>query len=96
MTTIVLMPQAKDDLEEIFNYLAQFSVNDSAAKTAELTEKLKILEQAPLLGRPIPNNKRELLIGKRRHIYVVQYQYNQAHDIVHVSSIRSGRLSSKS
>ncbi|CAN7173741.1 type II toxin-antitoxin system RelE/ParE family toxin [Pseudoduganella sp. LjRoot289] len=95
MTTIVLMPQAKDDLEEIFNYLAQFSVGDSAAKIAVLRDKLKILEQAPLLGRPIPNSKRELLIGKRRHVYVVQYQFNQAHDIVHITSIRNGRLSSR-
>lgn len=91
MTKIVLMPQAKDDLEEIFNYLAQFSASDSAARIAELTDKLKLLEQTPLLGKPLPNNKRELLIGKRHQVYCVQYQFNQAHDIAYVSSIRSGR-----
>ncbi|KQV80327.1 hypothetical protein ASD15_15835 [Massilia sp. Root351] len=89
MAQVVLMPTAESNVEQIFEYFASSSVQRSAHKITELTNKLSILEHAPLLGRPLPTGQRELLIGDRRHTYAVRYQYDQARDTVFVLSIRS-------
>jgi len=89
------MPQAKADLDQIFEYFAHSSVINSAGRIAEITAHLRVLAQAPLLGKPLAKNRRELLIGKRRNIYAVEYQYDQPKDTVFVSAIRSRRQAAR-
>jgi plasmid stabilization system protein ParE len=91
MAKIVLMPQAKDDLERIFDYFTQRDATNAAIKVAELVSRLGILEHVPLIGRPLPHDRRELLVGKRHQIYAVHYQYDQQRDTVYIIAIRSRR-----
>lgn len=85
------MPQAKDDLEQIFDYFTRNCAIDSAARMAELSARLNILAHTPLLGKPLAQHRRELLIGKRRQIYAVEYEYVPRLDTVFIVSIRSRR-----
>jgi toxin ParE1/3/4 len=96
MARVVLMPTATSNLDEIFEYCTRFNAAGSAGKIKELTSKLRILEHAPLLGRPLTLGLRELLIGHRRHTYIVRYRYEPAQNIVYVTSIRSSSQSSLS
>ena len=50
-----------------------------------------MLEQNPLIGRPVPDDKRELVIGRRSRGYVALYRYVAKIDTVFVLALRSQR-----
>ena len=52
---------------------------------------VEILEQNLLIGRPVANSERELVIGRRSHGYVALYRYVHEIDTVFVLAIRSQR-----
>ena len=62
---------------------------DAASRIQEIQQALKVLEYNPLIGRPVANDKRELVIGRRSHGYVALYRYVAAVDIVLVLAIRA-------
>ena len=52
---------------------------------------MNILEHNPLIGRPVANAKRELIIGRRSQAYVALYRHVPEIDTVFVLAIRSQR-----
>lgn len=60
-------------------------------RIGEIIAALDVLVQYPLIGRPVVNAKRELVIGHRSHIYVALYRYVPEMDTVFVLAIRSQR-----
>lgn len=91
MARVELTRRAQENLDLIFDHLARVHVSTAAAKIRDITQALLILEQSPLLGRPAPQGRRELLIGPRHNRYIAQYLYNSKLDIVFVLAIRSQR-----
>jgi plasmid stabilization system protein ParE len=91
MARIELMPEALDDLDRIVNHLVQSKAVNIPKKIAEIQQAISVLQTSPRIGHAISNDKRELLIGQRRHGYVAVYSYLADIDCVFVLTIQSQR-----
>ena len=91
MSRIELAPEVGDDLDRIFAHLAQYEAADAPARIREIIQAIAVLEQNPLIGRPVHTDKRELVIGRRSHGYVALYRYVVEIDTVFVLALRSQR-----
>ena len=91
MARIELAPQISDDLDCIFDYLAQHDPDSAPARIGEIIDAISVLETNPLIGRPARRNKRELVIGRPSRGYVALYRYVPEVDTVFVLALRSQR-----
>ncbi|HWH80745.1 MAG TPA: type II toxin-antitoxin system RelE/ParE family toxin [Burkholderiaceae bacterium] len=91
MARIELAPEIADDLDRIFDHLAQHAVADAAAPIRQIIDAISVLEGNPLIGRPAGRDQRELVIGKRSQGYVALYRYAAAIDTVFVLALRGQR-----
>jgi plasmid stabilization system protein ParE len=81
MARIELAPEIIEDFDRIFDHLHRHDV----------TEAFDLLEHHPLIGRPVDQDRRELVLGNGSRGYVALYQYIRAADTVIVLAIRSQR-----
>lgn len=91
MTRVELAPEVADDFDRILDHLATFQVENPGQRIGEIITALDVLEQNPLIGRPVANGKRELVIGHRSRGCLALYRYVPEMDIVFVLAIRSQR-----
>ncbi len=91
MSRIELAPEVSDDFERILDRLAQYEVDDAPSRLREIIEAIAVLEQNPLIGRPVQGDKRELVIGRRSRGYVALYRYVAEIDTVFVLAVRGQR-----
>lgn len=91
MSRIELAPEVGEDLDRIFDHLAQYESAAGPARIREIIQAIGVLEQNPLIGRPVYANKRELVIGRRSRGYVALYRYVPEIDTVFVLALRSQR-----
>lgn len=91
MSRIELASEVGDDFERIFDHLAQYDVDDMPLRIREIIQAIAVLGQSPLIGRPVYDDKRELVIGRRSHGHVALYRYITEIDTVFVLAIRSQR-----
>jgi plasmid stabilization system protein ParE len=89
MSRIELAPEVGDDLDRILDHLADHDVIDAPSRIREIIQAIAVLEQNPLIGRPVHTDKRELVIGRRSHGYVALYRYVMEIDTVFVLALRS-------
>lgn len=80
-----------EDFDRILDHLAKYQVENPGLRIREIIEALNVLEHNPLIGRPVNNDKRELVIGRRSHGYVALYRYVARIDTVFVLAVRSQR-----
>jgi plasmid stabilization system protein ParE len=88
---IELAPEVAGDFDRILDHLASFQVENPGQRIGEIITALDILEQNPLIGRPVASGKRELVIGRHSRGYLALYRYVPEMDIVFVLAIRSQR-----
>jgi len=93
MTRIELAPAVLNDLDRFVDHMERFEVANIEQRTGDIIEALEILRHSPLIGRPVKNGRRELLIGRDSHAYVARYQYIPDIDTVLVLALRSQRES---
>ena len=91
MSRIELAPEVAEDFERILDHLAQYEVDDRAARIGEIIQAINVLEHNPLIGRPASHEMNELMIGRRTHGYIALYRYVAAIDTVFVLAIRGQR-----
>ena len=91
MSRVELAPEVSDDFDRILDHLAQYGVENAAARIREIIEAFNVLETNPLIGRPAPGEKRELIIGRRSRGYVSLYRYVPEIDTVFILAVRSQR-----
>ena len=91
MSRIELAAEVGDDFDRILDHLARYQVENPGARIREIVAALDVLEHNPLIGRPVANGKRELVIGRRAHGYVALYRYVAEADTVFVLAVRSQR-----
>ncbi len=92
MSRIELAPEIANDFDRILDHLAQYGVEDRAARIDEIIQAISVLAHNPLIGRPAPGGQmHELVIGRHAHGYVALYRYVSAIDTVFVLAIRSQR-----
>ena len=93
MARIELAPEVLDDFDRFFDHLSQFDVGSAPGRIAAIVDALQLLQNSPLIGRPVANGKRELVIGKGARGCVALYRYVEAIDVVFVLAVRSQRES---
>lgn len=91
MSQVELAPEVGDDIDRILDHLAQYDVEDAPSRIREIIQAIAVLEHNPLIGRPVDEDKRELVIGRRSHGYVALYRYIAEIDTVFVLALRSQR-----
>lgn len=76
------------DFDRILEHLLAHEAADAASRVAEIVAAIDILEQNPLIGRPVESGLRELVIGRGSRGYIALYRYVEEVDIVFVLAIR--------
>ena len=88
MARLALEESARSDLERLAEFL-QVSDPAAASQTATLiSDALAVLERHPLIGRPVEEGLRELVISRGRSGYVALYDYREVEDLVVVLAVR--------
>jgi plasmid stabilization system protein ParE len=88
MARLELASPLAEDFERIFEY---FSAHEAPERTREIINAFDVLATNPLIGRPAPRDKRELIIGRGGRGYIALYRYVAEIDTVFVLAIRSQR-----
>ena len=88
MARIELAPELTGDFDRILDHLLAHDVEDAASRVRDVISAIDVLEQNPLIGRPVKIDLRELVIGHRAHGYVALYRYVEEVDTVFVLAIR--------
>jgi plasmid stabilization system protein ParE len=95
MVRIELAPEVAEDFERILEHLQAFEVADPDERVDEIIAALDILEQNPLIGRPLPGGSdaqlRALIIGRGSRGYVALYSYLPELETVFILAMRSQR-----
>lgn len=90
MTRIELAPEVLDDFDRFFERIAQFDAGSARQRIGDILEVIHVLTRSPLIGRPVKDGKRELIIGRATRGYVALYRYVAAIDTVFVLAVRAG------
>jgi plasmid stabilization system protein ParE len=91
MARVIYSSRAFSDLDRLTDFLIDADPV-AASETVELiTEAVAILKRHPLVGRPVEDDLRELVISRGRTGYVALYSYEVAHDAVLILPIRHQR-----
>jgi len=88
---IELAPEVGEDLDRIIDHLTRHEAADIAARLREIIQAIDVLQDSPLIGRPVSGGKRELVIGRRSHGYVALYRHLPEFDTVFVLALKSQR-----
>lgn len=93
MTRIEFDAGVLDDYDRIVAHLQSHEVPDAGSRIEDIIRGIGVLEHNPLIGRPVNDIARELVIGRDAKGYVVLYTYALEIDSVFVLAIRSQRES---
>lgn len=75
MPAVFYSARALDDLDRLFDFLAEHDPGVAARAAAIITDCIRVLERHPLIGRPVHGELRELLISHGRSGYVALYRF---------------------
>ena len=88
MARVELAPDVGDDFDRILQHLSAHRVAQAASRIEDMIRAIDVLERNPLIGRPVREDLRELVIGRRTRGYVALYRYVAELDTVFVLAIR--------
>ncbi|MGH9578985.1 MAG: type II toxin-antitoxin system RelE/ParE family toxin, partial [Terriglobales bacterium] len=91
MAQVVLSGQTQGDFDRIIDFLFERAPDTAVDRIAAIIAALDILESSPLIGRPVENGKRELVIATGASGYVALYRFAPELDTVFVLGVRSQR-----
>lgn len=91
MARVEMAPEVLDDFDRILEFQKLHQIADAGARIMEIVGAIDVLAHNPLIGRPVSNGKRELVIGRKGRGYLALYQYVDQLDTVFVLAIRSQR-----
>ena len=93
MARLSYSARAFNDLDRLTDFLLDADPV-AAGETVELiAEAVTILKSHPLIGRPLEDNLRALVIPRGKTGYVALYSYEAEHDAVLILAIRHQRES---
>lgn len=79
------------DLERLTDFLADSDPSAAAETVGLITEAIGLLARHPLIGRPVENHLRELVISRGRTGYVALNSVEEAHDAILILALRHQR-----
>lgn len=91
VATVVYGAKAIENLERLFDFLAQHDPKAAVAAAASIRTAIDVLGEHPLIGRRLSGSIRELVISFGRTGYLALYRFVPALDEVRVLAIRHQR-----
>lgn len=91
MARVALAEGALSDLDRLVDFLAADNPVAAAETEALIFDALSIFEHHPLVGRPVEQGLRELVISRGRTGYVALYEYEETSDLIVVLALRHQR-----
>lgn len=91
MAQVILSTQLQDDFDRIFDFLFQHAPDTAVNRIEAIIAALDVLKSSPLIGRPVENGKRELVIATGASGYLALYRFVPEVDTVFVLGVRSQR-----
>lgn len=91
MAPLIYSGQALTDLDRLTDFLLQADPASADETTGLIIEAVEVLTNHPLIGRPVEEGLRELLISRGQSGYVALYSYGEADDVVLILTIRHQR-----
>lgn len=91
MATVRLTARAFAHLEQIFEFIAASEPKRALTTVQRIREGVMILEHHPLIGRPVEDGRRELIVSRGRSAHVVLYRWIPAEETVLVLALRDAR-----
>ncbi|MEY2677637.1 MAG: Toxin RelE3 [Pseudomonadota bacterium] len=91
MSRHVFSVDAAEDLERLVYFLMTKQPEDAIHTVDLIVDAIQILDTHPLIGRPVEQGMRELIISRGKTGYLALYDYDEASDLVVVLAIRHQR-----
>jgi plasmid stabilization system protein ParE len=91
MARVIYSPRAFSDLDRLSDFLIDADPVDAGETVDLIAEAVAILKRHPLVGRPVEDDLRELIISRGRTGYVALYSYEAEHDAVLILAVRHQR-----
>lgn len=91
MAKLRFAPAAALDLERLATFLVETDPAAAAVTIGIIVEAVEILGRHPLIGRPLENASRELVIHRGTTGYLAQYRHDVLGDEVVVLAVRHQR-----
>jgi len=91
VTRLVLASAAVRDIHRLADFLLESDPVAASHTGRILIDGLQVLKQHPLMGRPVEQGYRELVISRGDTGYVALYSFDIANDVAIVLSTRHQR-----
>ena len=91
MAKVGYAPRALTDLERIIHFVLERDPEWIAPTVSRIREAVSVLEQHPLMGRPVEAELRELVISRGRTGYVALYRWLEEEEVAVVLALRPQR-----
>lgn len=91
MARLIYSEQAFSDLSRLSDFLAESDPLAAAETLGLIAEAVTLLRRHPLVGRPVENELRELVISRGRTGYVALYSFEEEQDAILILAIRHQR-----
>lgn len=91
MARLIYSRRAFSDLDRLADFLLDADPAAAGETVDLITEAVAILKRHPLMGRPVEDDLRELIISRGRTGYVALYSYEAEYDAVLILAIRHQR-----
>ena len=93
MPRVFLSNAALDDLLRLEEFLAESGDPLVGELLDFILDALQVLTHQPGIGRPVEDGLRELIISRRRRVYLARYEFDENRDLILVARIRHQRES---
>lgn len=93
MALLIYSTRAFNDLDRLADFLIDIDPVAASETVDLISEAVTILKSHPLIGRPVEDNLRALVISRGKTGYVALYSYEAEHDAVLILAIRHQRES---
>lgn len=91
MARLIYSERALADLERLTDFLIETDPPAALETVALIEEAVNLLGRHPLIGRPVEQDLRELLISRGRTGYVALYSLEEKQDAILILAIRHQR-----
>ena len=91
MAQVVYSENALENLERLFDFLAEHDPTAAVASATAIRTAVETLADHPLMGRRVSGEIRELVVSYGKTGYVVLYRVLPQQDLVRVLAIRHQR-----
>lgn len=91
MAAVFFSARALDDLDRLFDFIAEHDPASAGRAAQRISEAIGILREHPLIGRPVRSDIRELVISSGRTGYVALYRLRDGIARVEILTVRHQR-----